>query len=73
MRIFLIIIGIIMGFSFLLYVFFLLIDHFASVEDYDNPKDPIKVLRKIFGYLFLISLIVFFIANFLGFIGLIPY
>ena len=73
MKIFLIITGVLMGISFLAYVFFLLIDHFASVDDYDNPKDPIKVLRKIFGYIFLISLLVFFIANFLGFIGVFKY
>lgn len=73
MKIFLIITGILMGISFLLYVFFLLIDHFATVEDYDNPKDPIKILRKIFGYLFIIALAVFFIANFLGFLGIFQY
>ena len=67
----LIIIGVIMGISFLLYVFFLLIDHFAYVEGYESKKDPIKILKKIFGYLFVISLISFFIINILGWIGII--
>ena len=40
----LIIIGVIMGISFLLYVFFLLIDHFAYVEGYESKKDPIRKL-----------------------------
>lgn len=73
MKLFLIITGVIMGISFLAYIFALLVDHFASVDGYDNPKDFWKISRKVFGYLFLISLIVFFITNFLGFLGLFPY
>ncbi|MBQ9899894.1 MAG: hypothetical protein IJM36_02065 [Acholeplasmatales bacterium] len=66
----LIIIGIAMGLFFLAYVFVLLIDHFSEVEGYENPKDPLKILRKIFGYGFLILLAIFFLINFLGWIGL---
>ena len=67
----LIIIGVSMGVSFLAYVIVLLIDHFSEVEGYDNPKDPLKILRQVFGYAFLILLTVFFVINFLGWIGLI--
>ncbi len=73
MEIFLICTGITMGVSFLIYVVFLLIDHFSYVEGYENPKDFISICRKIFGYIFLISLLVSLIANFLGLIGVIPY
>lgn len=67
----LIVVGVSMGLSFLAYVFVLLVDHFSEVEGYENPKDPLKVLRKVFGYLFLILLLIFFFFNFLGWIGLI--
>ncbi len=73
MKLFLIITGVIMGISFLAYVFALLVDHFASVDGYDNPKDFWKISRKVFGYLFLISLVVFFVANILGFLGVFTY
>lgn len=73
MILYLIISGIAMGVFFLMYVIVLLIDHFAEVEGYENPKDPLKILRKVFGYGFLILLAIFFIFNFLGWIGLIPY
>ena len=49
MKLFLIIIGVIMGISFLAYVFALLVDHFASVDGYDNPKDFWKISRKVFA------------------------
>ena len=67
----LIILGVIMGISFLVFVFFLLVDHFASVEGYENPKDSIKILKKVFGYLFIVTLVLFFIVNILGWIGFI--
>lgn len=67
----LIIIGVSMGVSFLAYVIVLLIDHFSEVEGYENPKDPLKILRHVFGYAFLILLSAFFIINFLGWIGVI--
>ena len=57
-----IILGVSMGIFFLFYVFFLLVDHFSYVEGYENPKDKIKILRKVFGYGFLILLVLFIIA-----------
>ncbi len=62
MQIITIILGVSMGLFFLAYVFFLLIDHFSYVEGYDNPKDVITILKRIFGYGFLILLILFILA-----------
>lgn len=71
MLIALIIIGVLMGLSFLALVFVVLIDHFSAVEGYENPKDPLKISSKILGIIFIVLLIIFIIINILGFIGII--
>ena len=67
----LIIIGVLMGLSFLALVFVILVDHFSHVEGYENPKDPLKISSKVLGIIFVTLLISFFVINLLGYIGLI--
>ena len=67
----LIIIGVLMGLSFLALVFVVLIDHFSEVEGYENPNDPLKIATKILGIIFITLLISFFVINLLGYLGVI--